>query len=150
MNSTEKEHRPRNVVLVPCTKESFFKVWVTFMRPWHRLAPREGDVFAIIMQQYFNLKPKCEGPTVLRTLLWSGGSRQEMRRMLGMSQPHFQMVLKKLREAGVLMGNEGEDINPRYLPKISEDSKTFELRVIFDYSTPSIRETPADETVTSR
>lgn len=142
-----KGHRPLKIARVKCTRDSFFKVWVVFMRPYHRLAPREGDVFATIIAQYFKLKAVCESPSILRALLWSSTSRTDMRKALGMSQPHFQLILKKLRDCGALIG---QDINPRYLPHISPDSNSFELRVIFDYSTPDKKEMPSIEIIENR
>lgn len=120
-------------------------MWIEFLTPYHGLASRQRDVFAVIMSQYFKLREKCDSPAMIRTLLWSSGTRAEMRRLLGMSQPHFQMVLAKLRESGVLINK--DDINPRYLPEITPGCKSFEFRIVFDFSTPENRETPADEAV---
>lgn len=139
-------HRPHNVIYQKCNDESFYRMWVEFLTPYHKLAAREKDVMATIISQYFKLKKQCEDPVMLRELLWSQSSRQDMRTTLGMSQPHFQMVLGKLREVGVIKDG---DINQRFLPHIRSDSKTFELRVVFDYSSTDMPEVPSHETVTS-
>ena len=143
----EKAHRPNNMAIVPCNRESLCRLFVEFLTPYHHLTSRESDVFAVIIEQYFRLRSQCESPSMVRTLLWSSASRADLRRMLGMSQPHFQMVITKLREKGVL---KGEDINPKFLPHISPDSRSLELRVIFDYSTKEVKEKPIDETVEAR
>lgn len=153
---TEKAHRPFNVSYVKCSKEDMLRKWIEFLTPYHHLANRERDVFAVIMNQYFRLKSQCDDPVMVRTLLWASKSRAEMRRILNMSQPHFQMVLAKLRDRGALLKHEINrdnikiteyDINDRYLPHITQSSRSFEYRIIFDYSTPEIKETPIDEAV---
>lgn len=127
-------HRPNNVVYLKCSEGSFPRMWIEFLTPFHKLAAREKDVAARILTQYFRLKEQCSNDAMLHELLWSQSSRKDMRTSLGLSQPHFQMILRKLRDVGVL---NGEHINPRYLPHITEDSSTFELRVLFDYSSMS-------------
>lgn len=119
-------------------------MWVEFLTPFHHLAMREKDVMARIISQYFRLKEQCDDPVMLRALLWSPSSRQDIRASLGMTAQHFQVVLGKLREVGVLKDG---DVNPRYLPHIRPDSHTFELRVVFDYSTAGDIETPRNEAV---
>lgn len=135
--------RPHKYISLKCTGESFFRAWIEFLTPYHRLARRERDVFATIMAQYFRLKSQCDDPAMVRTLLWSSKSRVEMRRILNMSQPHFQMVLAKLRERGALMG---EDINPRYIPNITEGNKSLQLCILFDWSTPEDKQNVSVET----
>ena len=146
-NTTAKAHRPINIAEIKCTQESLCRVWVEFLTPYHHLTKRQRDVFAVIMSQYFRIMFQCGSKNMVRTLLWSSQSRADMRRMLGMSQPHFQMVLAKLRECGVLRG---DDINPRYLPHITPDSRSIEMRVIFDYSNPQNKEMPVDEIIGAR
>lgn len=147
-------HRPNNLIYLKCTDESFFRTFVEIYTPWHNLASREKDVMAKIISQYFKLRQQCEDPTMLRELLWSQSSRQDMRESLGMQPPHFLMVMKKLRDAGVLLpcgSTNCYDINPKFLPHIqpSSTSKSFELRIVFDYSTTEQPEVPSHETVTT-
>lgn len=133
------EHKPNNIIYLKCSEGSFNRMWLEFLTPFHKLAAREKDVAARILTQYFRLKESCSEPVMLRELLWSQSSRLDMRSSLGLSQPHFQMILRKLRDVGFLSG---EDINPRYLPHVAADSPLFELRVIFDRSTPDKPVTP--------
>lgn len=142
----EKAHRPTNLAFVKCeTIEKFYDAWAEFMTPYHHLARRERNVFAIILAQYFRLRSRCDDESMIHSMLWSSKSRSEMRRQLGISQPHFQMVLAKLRERGVLIND--DHINPRLMPHIRPDSRSLELRLVFDYSTPINKEVPIDETV---
>ena len=72
-------------------------------------------------------------PEVLKDILWSRKSRKDMMASLGMSQAHFQMVLAKLKESGVLQNGH---INPRYIPHKTEDPR-FLLQIVYDWSSQS-------------
>ena len=120
-----------NFFQVKCpNKAKFFRMWVELLSPWHNLTSREKDVFARIIEQYFILKNKVEDEDLLTEFLWTNSSRKDMRESLGISQPHFQMILAELRKAGVL---NGEKINARYLPHLSDEPR-LGLFVTFDWS----------------
>ena len=122
--------KPNNVIYLKCNSASFCRMWMEFMTPFHKLTPRTCDVAARILEQYFKLKESISDPEVLRDVLWSRSSRKDIMQSLGMSQPHFQMQLGKLRDAGVLINNV---INPRYIPHKTEDPR-FMLQVVYDWS----------------
>ena len=125
--------KPNNIIRQGCTEYSFYRCWMEFLTPFHKLTSREKDLAARIIAQYFTLKESIPDPEVLREVLWSTRSRKDMRTSLGMTQAHFQMTLAKLREAEVVVNG---DLNPRYIPhKTANDSK-FILQVVFDWSTP--------------
>ena len=130
--------KPNNFFYVKCPDENrFFRSWVEFQTPYHHLTPREKDVAARILQQYFKLKssmPDDSDPDVLIELLWSRNSRKDMIASLEMTQPHFQMTLGKLRESGFL---EGDKIGAKYLPSMIPGGKLLVLQVMFDWSSSS-------------
>lgn len=123
--------KPNNVFLVPCTENSFYRSWIEFLTPYHKLTAREKDVAARLLMQYFRFRDSVPGDDVLRDLMWSRKSRTDIMTSLGISKAHFQMILTKLKTAGFLKGG---DINPRFLPhKVQGDSR-FMLQVVFDWS----------------
>lgn len=124
--------RPNFLYPVKCTRDSFFRAWIEFLAPFHKLTSRERDVAARIIQQYFKLRERCSDPVLLRELLWSQQSRKDMRDSLGMSQANFQMVLKSLREANILVDG---DLNKAYIPNMSDEPR-FMMCVMYDWSTP--------------
>ena len=125
--------KPNNVIYLKCTDDSFYRMWMEFLTPFHKLTSRERDVAARIIAQYFRLKSSINDPEVLKDVMWSHNSRKDMRESLGMSQAHFNMTLRKLKDAGVL---KDDDINPRYIPHVSNDPR-FLLNIVFDWSSPS-------------
>lgn len=122
--------KPNNVIYLKCTGTSFYRMWIEFLAPFHKLTARERDVAARIIAQYFKLKESIPDPEMLKEVMWSHTSRKDMRESLGMTQAHFQMILAKLRTSGVLVDG---DINPKYIPHINEDPR-FMLSIVFDWS----------------
>lgn len=128
---------PNKYMRVKCSEDSFYRAWVEFLAPFHKLTKREREVMARIIMQYFKLKDNVQDEELLKDVMWSHTSRKDMRESLKMTQAHFQMVLAKLREAGVLVDGA---INPKYMPHKTEGTK-FVLNVVFDWSSES---KPAD------
>lgn len=123
--------KPNNLVYLKCSSEAqFIRTWVEFLTPFHRLTARERDVAARIIVQYFRLKEGVQDPEVLRDVLWSKKSRKDMMDSLKMSQPHFQMVLAKLKNSGFLVDG---TVNSRYIPNIGDDPR-FCLQIVYDWS----------------
>lgn len=123
--------KPNNVFLVPCTEDSFYRAWVEFLTPYHKLTAREKDVAARILAQYFRFRDSVPDTEVLRDLLWSRKSRKDIMDSLRMSQAHFQMVLAKLKASGFI---KDWDVNPRFIPHKLQGDSRFMLQVVFDWS----------------
>lgn len=127
--------RPNFLYPVKCTEESFYRMWIEFLAPFHKLTSRERDVAARIIQQYFMLRERVKDPVLLKELLWSQQSRKDMRDSLGMSRENFQMVLKSLREANVLVDG---DLNKAYIPNKGSEPR-FAMCVLYDWSSDTNR-----------
>ena len=125
--------KPNNVIYLKCSGTSFYRMWIEFLAPFHKLTAREREVAARIIAQYFKLKESVPDPEMLKEVMWSHTSRKDMRESLGMTQAHFQMILAKLRTSGVLVDG---DINPKYIPHVDENPR-FMLGVVFDWSSSS-------------
>lgn len=122
--------QPNNIFFSSCPENLFYRVWLEFLTPYHKMSAREKDVAARILLQYFTLKNRVQDPSLLQELLFSAPSKNDMRESLGMSKAHFQMKLAALREARFLL--EHDEINPKYLPHRS--GPKFFLGVVIDSS----------------
>ena len=119
---------------VKCVDEAqFYRSWMEFFTPYHKLTAREKDVAARILAQYYKFKSNCQDPDVVNELLWSRSSRKDMMASLKMSQAHFLMVLAELKKSGFLKDGA---ICSSYLPDKSTDDPRFVLCVVFDWSSP--------------
>ena len=72
-------------------------------------------------------------PVLLKELLWSQQSKKDIRESLGMSSAHFQMILKALREAKVIVNG---DLNRAYIPNKTNDPR-FIMCIVYDWSSPT-------------
>ena len=97
-----------------------------FMTPFHKLTSREKDVAARIIMQYFKFRETVSDPEVLKELLWSRSSRKDIMDSLKMSQAHFQMVLAKLRTAGVIQNG---TLYNKYIPDMIPGDSRFMLGI---------------------
>lgn len=127
--------KPNKTIILKCTEDSFYRTWFEFLAPFHKLTSRERDVAARLIKQYFRLKENIEDPEVLKDVMWSRTSRKDMMTALGMSPAHFQMVLAKLKKAGVIVN---DDLNPRFIPNMGDGPRNM-LCIVFDWSSPSER-----------
>ena len=75
--------QPNNIIgPVKCTEDSFYRSWMEFLAPFHKLTARERDVAARIIAQYFKLSERITDPAVMKEVLWSQTSRKDMRESL--------------------------------------------------------------------
>lgn len=125
--------KTNTLIPLKCTEDSFYRLWVEFLAPFHKLTTRERDVAARVIAQYVKLRQSISDPAVLDEVLWSQTSRNDMRESLKMSKPYFQMVVGKLREVGIITET---GINSRFLPHMT-DNPRYILSVVFDWSSPS-------------
>lgn len=122
--------KPNKTLFQKCPGSSFYRAWIEFLGPYHKLQNKTREVAARILLQYFKLKENIDDPYVLNEVLWSRTSRKDMCDSLGMTQNSFQMALAKLKKGKVLL--EDNRINPVFIPPISQDMKHFMLCIVFD------------------
>lgn len=125
--------KTNTLIPLKCTEDSFYRLWVEFLTPFHQLTAREKDVAARVIAQHIKLSQSISDPAVLDEVLWSQTSRNDMRESLKMSKPYFGMIVGKLREVGMITES---GINSRFLPHITEDPR-YILTIVFDWSSSS-------------
>lgn len=125
--------KPNNLIYLKTDETRFYRMWIEFLTPFHKLTAREKDVAARLLIQYFRFKDSVDDPEVLKELLWSRSSRKDIMDSLKMSQAHFQMVLKKLKTAEIIVNG---TLNPKYIPDKIEGDTRFCLQIVYDWSTP--------------
>lgn len=132
--------KPDKIIRVKCSPESFYRAFLEILTPYHKLASREKDVAARVIAQRAKLMKSVSDPEVLKEVLWSQTSRNDMRESLGISREHFQLLLGKLRRCGILVDG---GVDPRYVPKMTDEPRFF-LGVLFDWSSPDNPATPSE------
>ena len=107
----------------------FFRIWLEFLRPFHKLTDRETDVMASFLKQRFELSKVVSDQEVLDRLTMSEDTKKKVREECNISQAHFQVIMTKLKKTKMIDNNK---INPRFIPRVDKDSEGFQLLLVFD------------------
>lgn len=119
-----------NVVSIPTTTElKFFKYWLEFLKPFHKLTDREIDVMASLLKERFELSKVVNDIDILNRLVLSEDTKRKVREECGVTSTHLQVIMTKLRKNKVIINNE---INPKFIPRIDKDTDNFQLLLSFD------------------
>lgn len=108
--------------------DEFFKYWYIFLKPLHHLSNREIDVIASFTKHRYELSKVIKDSALLDTVLMSEETKRKVREDCNITLAHFQVIMSKLKKNKVITDNK---INPKLIPNIREDSKSFQLLVLF-------------------
>lgn len=122
-----------NVVRIPTSLQgNFYKYWFKFLLPFHNLTDREMDVAACFLKHRAELSKVISDEEILDNVLMSENTKGKIREECDMTNPHFQVVMGKLRKAKIIIDN--KKINPRFIPNIKEENGNFKLMLLFDFT----------------
>ena len=108
---------PDNVILVPCTKKSFFYKWLEFLKPFHSLTNREMEIAASFLAKREELSKVISDNSIIDSVLMSEDTKKKIRE-------HFQVVMGELRKSKFIDNN---SINPKFIPNLSDDNNVMLL-----------------------
>lgn len=120
-----------NVVRIPCKLDySFFKMWFMFLQPFHHLTEREMEVATSFVKQRYELSKVVSDNDILDKLVMSEDTKRKVREECNITLPHFQVIMGKLRKNNIIIDGK---LNPRYIPRVIEESGSFKLMLLFDF-----------------
>lgn len=120
-----------NVVRIPCKLDySFFKMWFMFLQPFHHLTEREMEVATSFVKQRYELSKVVSDNDILDKLVMSEDTKRKVREECNITLPHFQVIMGKLRKNNIIIDGK---LNPRYIPRVVEESGSFKLMLLFDF-----------------
>lgn len=121
-----------SIVRIPCkVDESFFKYWFMFLRPFHNLTEREMDVITSFVRHRYELSKVIKDNEILDKVTMSEDTKKKVREECGISLPHFQVIMGKLRKNKIIIDGK---INPRYIPSVDDEKGSFKMMLLFDFS----------------
>ena len=124
------ERKPNNVIALKSSLSGkFFRIWLEFLRPFHKLTERETDVMAAFLKERFELSKVVSDQEVLNRLTMSEDTKKKIRETCNISQTHFQVIMTKLKKNNIISNNR---INPKFIPRIDKNAKGFQLLLAFD------------------
>lgn len=124
------ERKPNNVIALKSSLSGrFFRIWLEFLRPFHKLTERETDVMAAFLKQRFELSKVVSDQEVLNKLTMSEDTKKKIRDDCNISQAHFQVIMTKLKKSKMI---DNGKINPRFIPRVEQDARGFQLLLAFE------------------
>ena len=96
----------------------FFRAWVEFFKPVHKLTNREMDVLAEFLKVRYNLSKEIINSDRLDRVLMSEETKREIRRTCGIKTKHFQIIMSKFRKNGVIRDGK---IHLNLIPTITDE-----------------------------
>lgn len=121
-----------SVVRIPCKiNNEFFRYWFEFLQPFHHLTDREMEVISSFVKHRYELSKVISDIDILDKVVMSEDTKKKVREECNITLPHFQVIMGKLRKSGVIIDNK---INPRFIPRLSENNNSFKLMLLFDFS----------------
>lgn len=107
---------------------TFFRHWVDFLAPLHKLNRRDADITASLLYRRFQLSQVIFNDDVLDAVLLSTEQKKLTREEFGLSQQNFQVIMAKLRNKKVIVDGK---INKRFVPMITQDMDEYKLLIHF-------------------
>ena len=107
---------------------SFFRHWVDFLAPLHKLNRRDADITASLLYRRFKLSKVIFNDDVLDAVLLSSEQKRLTREEFGISQQNFQVIMAKLRKKKVIVSGK---INKRFIPMLDETTEEYKLVIHF-------------------
>jgi hypothetical protein len=123
-----------NVIRLPVEKFDlhFFKTWLYFLKPLHKLANREMDVAAFLLKEHFELSSVISDDDILHRNVLSDHTLRKAMKELDISLPHIKVVMSKLKHKKVIVDGK---INGKLIPKINQEADSIQLLFLFDKTT---------------
>lgn len=122
--------KPDGLIRIPCNSvKDFFKHWFRFLKPLHKLTDREIDVISSFAIQRYELSKVIQDTDILDKYTMNSDTKKKVREECDISLQNFQVIMSNLRKHQVIVDNR---INPRYIPNLDEEAKTFQLMLHFE------------------
>lgn len=119
-----------NVIVIPTSLEGkFFNFWLQFLKPFHNLSDKETEVTAAFLKCRHDLSKAIKDPEILDKVTMSEDTKRKVREMCGISKGNLQVIMTKLRKNKVI---DNGKINYKFIPKLEEENKNFQLLLSFD------------------
>ena len=122
-------NKVNNALRLPTSLDgNFFKLWIEFLRPLHKLTNREIDVIASFIKHRYTLSKAISDAAILDRITLSKNTQKEVIKDCGITLQYLQTTMSKFRKNGVIVNGR---INPKFIPNIN-DKGMITLLLCFD------------------
>ena len=124
-----QERSNLNVKTLNVNKKLFFKRWLDFLKPYHKLRPKEIEFLAILLYKRNILSGKVSDDSLVNKLLFDTDTRKEVREELNYNDAQtFNNMLYSLRKSNVLSSD--NIIEPALIPNIKGNN----FKLVFNFN----------------
>lgn len=125
-----KPFSANNIIRIPTSLDGkFFRYWLEFLRPLHKLTDREIDVVELFLKRRYKLSKVIADEDLLDKVVMGEDVKKEIREELGITLAYFQVIMSKLRKNKVVIDNK---LNRKFMPNLKKGSDTFSLLLYFE------------------
>lgn len=116
--------------LIRTSEKNFFKHWLVFTKPLHKLDKMELEVTALLLYHFFEFKKEMSNDHLAWKLTFDYETKAKIVKELNTNDQSFRNVLTALRKNNVIVDNQ---INPSFIPRLDLDrSRVFSLVFKFE------------------
>lgn len=116
------------IVLPSCNEREFFRLWLTFLTPLHKLTPKNVEIAAELLRHRHRLSKVILDEGVLMKVLMSTETKDEIIKDCNISTQNFHVAVSTLRKAGFFVDGK---INPKLIPNITDTTTSYNTMLIF-------------------
>lgn len=124
-------NKPNNIIRVQIDSKDFFRFWLMFLKPFHKLTNRELDVAARFLKERFELSKAVSDYNLLNRIVFNEETKRKIQEECGLSKAHFKVVFSNLKKNKVIVNGE---INKKLIPNIIKEGDMFQLLYVFDFN----------------
>lgn len=122
------------VINIPAQNmQQFFELWLTFLKPIHKLSEKPIKVLAALLTIRHNLSKDIINPEVLDSVVLNLSNKKKAQEMSDLTNSYFQVIMNQLRKKKIIINDR---INPKFIPNIKTADK-FQLLILFDIKNES-------------
>lgn len=108
--------------------KSFFRKWIQFTEPFHKLRLQQQNVLALMLYYHYELKKEITNNKVLWKEVFDYDTKIKISTELNIQQSALENVLTQLRKKGVVENNK---IVNAYIPNITNKTPVFTIKYNF-------------------
>lgn len=121
-------NKDEKVANINVSVKDFFKRWIDFTRPFHKLNPQQSEVLSLLLYHHYRLSKEITNTKILWKEVFDYDTKILIQEELGIQLGSLENLLSRLRKKNIIVNNK---ITPYYIPDIDKKTKVFKL--IFNF-----------------
>lgn len=129
MNQNQKTNlKNSKAACIDCNVNNFYKIWLTFLTPLHKLTSKSIEVAAELLKQRKMLSKKVNDPIILNKLLFGPETKNLITKRCKITSSNYYVVIGKLKKAGFITES---GINNLFIPDKNYDGNDYHIHIMF-------------------